>query len=41
MKNFVAQCMNDYDLDGWKVADLINPGDVSRIVAQAKHSRRP
>jgi aromatic ring hydroxylase len=40
MKDFVAQCMNDYDLDGWKVADLINPDDVSRILAQAKSSRR-
>ena len=25
MKDFVEQCMAEYDLDGWTVPDLINP----------------
>ena len=29
MKGFAEQCMAEYDLDGWTVPDLINPGDVS------------
>jgi aromatic ring hydroxylase len=28
-KGFAEQCMNEYDLDGWTVPDLINPDDVS------------
>ena len=30
-KGFAEQCMNEYDLDGWTVPDLINPDDVSYI----------
>jgi 4-hydroxyphenylacetate 3-monooxygenase len=32
LKAFVETCMNEYDLDGWKVSDLINPRDVSWIL---------
>jgi len=28
-KGFADQCMAEYDLDGWTVPDLVNPGDVS------------
>lgn len=28
MKGFAEQCMAEYDLDGWTVPDLVNPGDV-------------
>ena len=31
LKKFVEQFMAEYDLDGWRVADLINPTDVNRI----------
>ena len=30
-KGFAEQCMNEYDLDGWTVPDLINPDDVSAL----------
>ncbi len=29
LKGLVEQCMAEYDLDGWKVPDLTNPGDLS------------
>ena len=29
LKGFAEQCMAEYDLTGWTVPDLINPGDVS------------
>ncbi|MGD2168121.1 MAG: 4-hydroxyphenylacetate 3-hydroxylase N-terminal domain-containing protein [Gammaproteobacteria bacterium] len=29
MRGFAEQCMAEYDLDGWKVPDLINPDDYS------------
>jgi 4-hydroxyphenylacetate 3-monooxygenase len=29
LKGFAEQCMAEYDLNGWTVPDLINPGDVS------------
>ena len=29
LKGFAEQCMAEYDLDGWTVPDLINPGDLS------------
>ena len=29
LKGFVEQCMSEYDLDGWKVPDLTNPGELS------------
>jgi 4-hydroxyphenylacetate 3-monooxygenase len=28
-KGFAEQCMAEYDLDGWTVSDLVNPGDFS------------
>jgi len=28
-KGFAEGCMAEYDLDGWKVPDLVNPDDVS------------
>jgi 4-hydroxyphenylacetate 3-monooxygenase len=28
-KAFAESCMEEYDLDGWTVPDLINPNDVS------------
>src|SRR5437016_2720980 len=31
-KGFAEQCMAEYDLDGWKVPDLINPDDVSLVM---------
>jgi 4-hydroxyphenylacetate 3-monooxygenase len=31
LKGFVEQFMAEYDLDGWQVADLINPTDVNRV----------
>jgi aromatic ring hydroxylase len=29
MKGFAEQCMAEYDLDGWKVPDLLDPGELS------------
>ncbi len=29
LKGFVEKCMSEYDLDGWKVPDLTNPGELS------------
>lgn len=29
MRGFAEQCMSEYDLDGWTVPDLINPGEIS------------
>jgi 4-hydroxyphenylacetate 3-monooxygenase len=31
LKQFVDRFMAEYDLDGWRVTDLINPTDVNRI----------
>jgi 4-hydroxyphenylacetate 3-monooxygenase len=28
-KGFAEQCMDEYDLSGWTVPDLINPDDYS------------
>lgn len=30
---FVKKFMSEYDLDGWKAPDLINPGDINVINA--------
>ena len=30
-KGYAEQCMNEYDLEGWTVPDLINPDDVSWV----------
>jgi 4-hydroxyphenylacetate 3-monooxygenase len=32
MKGFAETMLNEYDLDGWTVPDLINPTDISRIL---------
>jgi 4-hydroxyphenylacetate 3-monooxygenase len=29
LKGFAEECMAEYDLNGWTVPDLINPGDLS------------
>jgi 4-hydroxyphenylacetate 3-monooxygenase len=29
LKSFVDRCMSEYDLDGWAVPDMFDPGDVS------------
>jgi 4-hydroxyphenylacetate 3-monooxygenase len=29
LKGFAEQCMAEYDLEGWKVPDLANPGALS------------
>jgi 4-hydroxyphenylacetate 3-monooxygenase len=31
-KGFAEQCMNEYNLDGWTVPDLINPDDFSAVM---------
>jgi hypothetical protein len=28
-KGFAEECMAEYDLDGWKVPDLADPGELS------------
>lgn len=32
MKEFVQGCLDEYDIDGWTVPDLINPTDVSLMM---------
>jgi hypothetical protein len=34
LKSFVETCMAEYDLDGWKVPDLTNPGPLSYHAAR-------
>ena len=34
LKKFVEQFMSEYDVDGWRVADLINPTDINRIMGK-------
>ena len=29
MRGFAERCMEEYDLDGWRVPDLMDPGDLS------------
>ncbi|MGP3923751.1 4-hydroxyphenylacetate 3-hydroxylase family protein [Streptomyces sp. 8N616] len=31
MRGFAEQCMAEYDLNGWAVPDLINPGETDRL----------
>ncbi len=33
---FVDRCMAEYDLDGWKVPDLINPTDLNTIARRSR-----
>jgi 4-hydroxyphenylacetate 3-monooxygenase len=37
LTGFVDKCMAEYDLDGWKVPDLVNPTDVNVIMKKPKH----
>jgi 4-hydroxyphenylacetate 3-monooxygenase len=32
LQGFAQRCLDEYDLDGWTVPDLINPTDVSRFL---------
>ena len=34
LKAFADQCMNEYDLEGWTAADLINPTDVNLFMTE-------
>jgi 4-hydroxyphenylacetate 3-monooxygenase len=29
MKGFAERCMEEYDLEGWKAPDLLDPGELS------------
>ncbi len=40
-KGFAEQCMAEYDLDGWKVPDLMNPDDLSYHVIRSAVPCRP
>jgi 4-hydroxyphenylacetate 3-monooxygenase len=35
-KGLAEQCMREYDLRGWTVPDLINPGDVNAMTKNAE-----
>src|SRR5665213_404727 len=39
MKGFAEQCMAEYDLEGWKVPDLINPDDISLVMKNVKSKK--
>jgi hypothetical protein len=42
LKEFVDKCLAEYDLDGWKVPDLANPGELSHHRANGtEHSGVP
>jgi 4-hydroxyphenylacetate 3-monooxygenase len=36
LKDLVRSCMAEYDVDGWRVSDLIDPRDVSRVMNGVK-----
>ena len=36
MKGFAEQCLAEYDLDGWKVPDLRDPGELSYHLMRGK-----
>jgi 4-hydroxyphenylacetate 3-monooxygenase len=36
MKGFAEQCMAEYDLDGWRVPDLTDPGELSHHAKKGK-----
>lgn len=38
-KAFADECLNEYDLDGWKAPDLINPDDVNVILKKHREGR--
>jgi 4-hydroxyphenylacetate 3-monooxygenase len=35
-RGFAEQCMDEYNLDGWTVPDLINPDDISVVMKKAR-----
>jgi 4-hydroxyphenylacetate 3-monooxygenase len=35
-RGFAEQCMDEYNLDGWTVPDLINPDDISVVIKKAR-----
>jgi hypothetical protein len=35
MKAMVDRCLSEYDLDGWKAPEYVNPTDVSVIAVRA------
>ena len=37
MVGFAEQCMAEYDIDGWKVPDMADPGELSYHVMRAKN----
>ena len=40
LKGFAEHCMAEYDLDGWKVPDLTNPGPLSHHAAKGQAARQ-
>ena len=43
LMDFAQQCMDEYDINGWTVADLVNPHDVNLFMkksADAADGRR-
>jgi len=41
LKGFVEKCLSEYDLDGWKVPDLANPGDLSHHAPKSAQATPP
>ena len=41
LKGFAEACMAEYDLDGWKVPDLANPGPLSYHATDGAHGAPP
>jgi 4-hydroxyphenylacetate 3-monooxygenase len=39
-KGFAERCMEEYDLDGWTVPDLIDPDDISVVMKKAKKRKQ-
>ncbi len=35
-RGFAEQCMDEYDLNGWTVPDLINPDDISLVIKKTE-----
>jgi 4-hydroxyphenylacetate 3-monooxygenase len=41
LQGFAEQCMAEYDLDGWKVPDLVDPDELSYHVIRSASSVSP
>ncbi|MGV3632739.1 MAG: 4-hydroxyphenylacetate 3-hydroxylase C-terminal domain-containing protein, partial [Pseudorhodoplanes sp.] len=41
LQGFAEQCMAEYDLDGWKVPDLVDPDELSYHVIRSAGSVSP